>query len=361
MGLDTVSEKQFLVGFDGFVDAIIHPVDKRLSSKEYKRLPTITSFANRIEQAAGKSTNIELFCLMEKIGGNGPLMAQGLSGLGADVSCLGLLGYPEVLPVFEPLKQSMKLYSIGNPGYTNALEFTDGKIMLSRPESLKEMNWQRLVDIIGEKKIAELLTQSDLVACTNWTQLTELSGVYTHLLKMLPDLETKTKFFFDLADPQKRPPEMIAEVLGQIQSFNSFGGSILGLNLKEAEQVAKILGLPHSFSESEESLQEAVTQIGGALKISGVVIHALKYAAATLNGTTAVVQGPYCAEPKLTTGAGDHFNAGFCAGTLAGVSVADALYLGVCTSGMYVRKPGSPTKEETIGLMKSWLEGALSE
>ena len=45
------------VGLDGFVDDILHVVDKRESADKYLRLPTIAQLAERLAGAAGRSTN----------------------------------------------------------------------------------------------------------------------------------------------------------------------------------------------------------------------------------------------------------------------------------------------------------------
>jgi len=52
------------------------------------------------------------------------------------------------------------------------------------------------------------------------------------------------------------------------------------------------------------------------LRIDSVVIHPTAYALATGPDTTALVEGPFTPKPKITTGAGDHFNSGFCLGKL---------------------------------------------
>ena len=73
-----------IIGFDGFVDAIIAVVSQRRSMRgdDYQRIETITGFAERCAAAAGKSTNIELVVHEERFGGNGPLMAGGLAQMG---------------------------------------------------------------------------------------------------------------------------------------------------------------------------------------------------------------------------------------------------------------------------------------
>ena len=69
----TISAKKALVGIDGFIDKIVHPVDQRTGPGEaFTAIETISEFGARISSAAGKSANIELAPIIEKLGGNGP-------------------------------------------------------------------------------------------------------------------------------------------------------------------------------------------------------------------------------------------------------------------------------------------------
>jgi sugar/nucleoside kinase (ribokinase family) len=52
--------------------------------------------------------------------------------------------------------------------------------------------------------------------------------------------------------------------------------------------------------------------------------------------------GPFVQQPKISTGAGDHFNAGFCLGRVLGFGLQESLCVGVATSGYYVRTAQSP-------------------
>jgi hypothetical protein len=80
--VEPASRLHAFVGLDGFVDEIIHVVDKRDDAENYHRLPTIDALAERIAKAAGRSTNIELVVERTKLGGNGPIMANALARLG---------------------------------------------------------------------------------------------------------------------------------------------------------------------------------------------------------------------------------------------------------------------------------------
>ena len=118
-----ISPLNAFVGFDGFVDEILHVVDKRESMDKYSRLPTITKYAERLAAAANKSTNVEMVSQLTKLGGNGPIMANALASFGLKVCYLGNLGYPNLHPIFADFAKRAEVHTIAEPGYTDALEF----------------------------------------------------------------------------------------------------------------------------------------------------------------------------------------------------------------------------------------------
>lgn len=103
-------------------------------------------------------------------------------------------------------------------------------------------------------------------------------------------------------------------------------------------------------------LEELVSALAAKLDLSCIVIHAIEGAIAFKDGECVYVDGPYTATPKLTTGAGDNFNAGFCLGLMLGLTLEEILIMGTATSGFYVRNSHSPTLEELISFLGLWKE-----
>jgi sugar/nucleoside kinase (ribokinase family) len=95
-------------------------------------------------------------------------------------------------------------------------------------------------------------------------------------------------------------------------------------------------------------------EIHTRIKINTVVVHPVHYALAVSANDAAIIEGPFTAKPLITTGAGDHFNAGFCFGKLLGFDNAKAVLTGVSTSGYYVRTAKSPTVNDLVELQKNW-------
>src|SRR5689334_13200315 len=103
-----LSSRQALIGLDGFVDNIIDVVDKRSDANNYTRVETIAALGGRITRASGLSSNIELVVRQEKLGGNGPIMANALIQSGLHVTYIGNLGKGAVHPVFTDMASRCK-------------------------------------------------------------------------------------------------------------------------------------------------------------------------------------------------------------------------------------------------------------
>src|SRR6185369_11321566 len=181
--IEPASRLHAFVGLDDFVDEIIHVVDKRDDAENYHRLPTIAALGDRIVNAAGKSTNIEMVVQRTKLGGNGPIMANALARLGIKVVYVGALGYPIMHPVFNEFARRAEVHSISEPGRTDALEFQDGKVMLTKSVQLNEITWQNVQARFGRDKFIEKFSTADLVAFVNWIMIPYMSDLWAALLQ----------------------------------------------------------------------------------------------------------------------------------------------------------------------------------
>jgi len=359
---EKVQQSTAFVGLDGFVDEIIHVVDKRMDVARFERIPTIQGFSDRIEEAAGRSTNLELVTQRIKLGGNGPIMANALAKAGIQVTYLGALGYPDPNPVFKPLvEKATKVFSIANPGHTDAYEFQDGKLLMGKLTPLNEMRWKNIVDRMGIETFTQQLNQSSLVAFVNWTMMPYMSEIWEMVQSEIlsnqpkPNPKDRKTLFFDLCDPQKRPNEDILEALKLIAGFQPYFSVTLGLNEKEAHEIGEVLGLK-AASDSREGLIDLVEQLHNHIKADTLVVHPVKYAVASNGSEVVSINGPFILNPVITTGAGDHFNAGFCVGRLLDLSHQESLATGVATSGFYVRSGKSPTVLDLADILENWPE-----
>ena len=347
------SKFNVVVGLDGFVDLIIDVVDKRTGSETYTRVETIASLGERISRAAGLSSNLELVVRQEKLGGNGPIMANALLETGFDVTYIGNLGRPAVHPVFADMAKRCKAcYSLAAPGTTDALEFRDGKVMVGKHQSLKEVTYDRMLEVVGKDKLRKLWETSNLLALTNWTMLTAQTEIWKRLHKDFGSAKTPAGaiLFTDLADPEKRSAKEVAEAVQFLKSFRKTHRVVLGVNQKESMEVSSAIGLKFKAEEIEAN----AATLRKELDLDAVVIHPTKNAACATEKGSAIVDGPFCQNPKLTTGAGDNFNAGFCVGLLAGLEPQEMLAAGVANSGFYVRNGRSAKSKDLVSFLEQW-------
>lgn len=341
-----------LVGFDGFVDEIIHLVDERLDRDRYRRMESMSQYAQRVSGAVGFSANIEMVSQQVKLGGNGPIMADALQILGCRVNYVGALGKESIHPVFSEFAASCdRVISLAEPAQTDALEFTDGKLMMGKMGSLREVNWEVLRGHATEEDLNALLEEIELMACVNWTMIPNLNSILEGLIPLLQQRSRRLRIFIDLADPRKRTREDIREVLLLLGRMQEHSDLILGMNEQESVQVEEVL-----FHGETESLTGRAARIREKLNLSLAVIHPLRSACVAWDGGEGHIEGPYAATPKLTTGAGDVFNAGFCRALLSGLTPSDALAGGVCASGFYVRNARPATYAEWIQFIRAWAD-----
>lgn len=353
----TITSKHAVLGFDGFVDKIMHVVAQRTGpGAQFDRMAKIEEFGNRIVAAAGKSTNVEFYPVMEKLGGNGPIMANALLAAGVKTRYIGALGKPTIHPVFTEFARKTDAISICDPGYTDAVEFEDGKIMLGNMASLDEITMGTILEAMGEGAFHDLLSRADLISMVNWTMVPHMTTLLADLLdQVFPILPPRDQriFFFDLADPEKRSIGDLQTALRTISRFHPHGSVTLGLNLKEAIQVATALNLPEPKTDPD-GLKALATGIRHELQIGTVVVHPVESAACATHDDAWWIEGSWTTKPKITTGAGDHFNAGFVTGQILGMSPAACLTMGVTFSSYYVRTANSPGLNDVDGFIRKW-------
>jgi sugar/nucleoside kinase (ribokinase family) len=367
--LAAASIPRSLVGFDGFIDEIIAVVDRRrdMTPGGYDPIRTIADFAARVGSAAGKSSNLELVVKEERWGGNGPLFAGALASLGSEATYVGAVGKPDAPIELDPryaefAARCREVIPVAPPAHTDALEFEDGKIMLGKPANVQVPTWELLLKVMGEPRLIEVVDSSRLIGIVNWVMMVGVEGIWEGLIgRVFPLLSSAPRrVFIDLADPAKRTDSDIRRAMEILRRMNEQIPVTLGLNLAEAERMTTVFGVGSLRGASRSlgsAVESAARDLRDKLALNTVVVHPREGAgAASAIGTSidsAWFDGPFTPTPRLSTGAGDHFNAGFALGQVLQMSVVECLAAGCGTSGAYVRDARSPTRQRLVEFLRT--------
>lgn len=351
---NTVSQKQVCIGIDGFVDKIVRPVKSTDADNNLTFFSTIDEFGNYLASKAGMSCGVRICEKFTKFGGNAPIMANALATAGVKVDCVGTLGSPRIDDIFEnSVGKVCNLYSVCAPGYTTAVEFEDGKIMLGEYDALQQVDFQTFVDIIGLDKLKEFFDKSVLVGLVNFAAITKFNsimrGIIENILSKSP-IDKSKYIFFDTADVLKRSKADILELVSIMKEINKYRKVIVGLNASEAILFYKTI----FDTEEVPDTKPLGDKLYKALECDLLVVHTLMDALAWEGDNFANAPSLYVRKPKLSTGGGDNFNAGLCLGFLMGMDLEGALYTANATSGSYVRNAQSPTYDILIDTLKNW-------
>lgn len=333
-----------VAGFDGFIDELVHVVGERRGVGDYSPMRRISDFAAWAGAAAGRSSLREVVLTRQEPGGCAVNLSDGLAALGARVELFATLGTPQH-PAFAPVVQRLAaVHAIGTAyGRTTALEFGDGKLMLSAVAQLAELDVALAERVLLQGAYPTACARARLIALTNWTLYPHMTAVWRLLTERIyATLPQAPALLIDLVDPSGRDP---VEIRAMLALLSRMPNASLGVNLNEANILARLVGVVGGGDDAE--LPALAGRLRAAIGVHEVTIHALRHAACS---DGALVEGPYTATPVRLTGAGDRFNAGYGLGLMLGLPSAQRLALGCASSGCYVRSGRSAGLDEVMEL-----------
>jgi hypothetical protein len=348
-----------ICGFDGFIDTFIR----------MRQPSSMAEFGPKVTAAAGIATSYTVSHQGDKFGGNGPLFARALHDIFAgklDVTYIGALGDKEVLPIFqEALGGTMKkLVSLADAAHTDCLEFSDGKVMLCDLDACADITWERLLERMGQEALDAELSSASYISAVNWGKLVNVGPIWSNLAQRLKELGRTPKevvIFMDLAEFEHRGADDLQDLLGRLDAITEQCNSILSFNLKEAWQMGSVFGGDFHGKKDPESVARLAALLFENIKVDRIIIHPNDGAACASERGTVYVPGPFCADPLISTGAGDNFGAGCLAATLLGMDDTAIVLAGNCTSGTFVRSGRSPSLADIASFLDLWKDGSLPE
>lgn len=351
---DILNTKKITAGFDGFVDTIVRVIRNKQPGAPPIFFSTTTEFGSYVVEKGGSSFGLELEEREVKLGGNMPIMANSLGIFGIQVNCIGALGFPQVHKIFKNISSNCLLYSFATPGDSTAYEFNDGKIMFARMGELNSFGWEKIKKTLGIDTLIDLYESSDLLCIVNWSEIDASTDIWKGLLRdVFPHYRTKKKeqtALFDLSDFSKRSRESIVEALMLLKSISEYAKVTLSLNKNETRSIFELL-----FDEkATDNISEMGMRIFEKSGVEILLLHSPRQAMAINHEGQFTCDTFFVEHPKLSTGAGDHFNAGFSAARLLNLDMKSSLILANAVSAYYVQTGTSPQLEDVVSFLSGY-------
>lgn len=351
--LEHLPERNFrlFLGFDGFVDSIKRPVSRATSDGKREFFPTIADFAAHLGSKAGMSCAVELVTEWEKPGGNAYLFGDTLAQLGFRVDCVGGFGQPETLGVFRDAHPNLCIQSVSAPGFCDALEFSDGKIMFSHIQGIEALNFAYLKEKIGLSQLIDRTARADALSFMNWSEVRFSTDIWQGFLReVFPALPAgpRKKLFLDVSDCSIREPEEIRTMLAVMGQLAAYTDISLSVNANEFRTLSNVL-IPEASSQREQA--EELLRFCG---LEHLFIHVRDGAYCVDAAGISHAPSRFVAKPKISTGGGDNFNAGLLFGLMHGLEPESAMMLGNAASGWYITEGYRAGKQQLLQYLKQW-------
>lgn len=349
---DAVGGDEIVFGFDGVVDTVREIVDERHDMEEFTPVSKLETISERLGAsiAVKSSATFEWTEEATRTGGHVCHLTRALGTLDYGPTMIGTFGDP-VEPVFRAEFEAYPTVSIGRPGQTDAVEFTDGKLMLTQPGDYRTLDWETLCDRLELDALAEHLDGTQLLGLGYWSVIPSFPDILDGLREELwPRLSSPPDHVLvDPGDLRHIPRTDLEEGADALAAFDDVVPTTVSANRSETTVISDL------FDSSVEDLEQSVNVARDGLGVSRFVSHGVDRSATSTATETASVAVPRVDDPVLTTSAGDHFNAGLVVGLLTEVDEDGALVLGNSVAGWFVRNGNEPTRDQLRSFVDTYL------
>lgn len=348
-------EHTALFGFDGIIDTVREMIAERESRDSVSLIQELDSLETRISDSVASETSIAIEWMDRgtRTGGHVCHLSRALGRWGLTPLMIGTFGTP-MWAEFESSFAEYTTYSIGDPGTTDAVEFDDGKLLLTETGDYRELDWESLDRRLGHDQLASLLEQADLFGMGYWSMIPDLPEILYGLADdVWPTLsDPPAHVFFDPADIRHLPDSQLVDGFDALQTLNRQVPVTLSANRGETEALITSGG----GSVAGDSMLALATAARDIVGVDRVVSHGARASAMTSEDDHAFVETLHIEEPKIVTSSGDHFNAGVCLGLLEGFDAAATTALGNAVAGAFIRTGRSPTLSEVHTFLEEYAE-----
>lgn len=347
----SIDRKNVVFGFDGVIDRVRTVVGTRTGPDQYQPMRSLEEFGTRIVDSAAIDTSCSIEWITDgmRAGGHTAHLGRAMERLGFTPTLIGTFGTPPEA-IFENEYKRATLISVGPAPTTDAIEFSDGKVLLSETSGLANMNWEEIRSTVGLEPLTTHFDRAELVGMGYWSTLPQLPTIWDGIREEVwPKLQTPPeRILFDPGDVRRLSRNTLDEGLSSLRSLDDMVPVTVSANTAETIQLAELFD-----DTTSESLADAASLACDGLSVSEFVAHASTEAVLVNANGIHRIEIPAVTDPALTTSAGDHFNAGLITARLVGINGGAQLVVGSAVAGWFVRNARPPTLDELHDFLAS--------
>jgi len=339
---------KMLLGCDGFVDETYEIVEERRSADDYTPMPKVKSFGELLVERADGGIGVELVWKRRCEGGCGINTGRIAACLGIKPILPGLYGDKSIDPAFEEFTDSCEILSLGDPALTIALEFPDGKVLMSDLRAVSNLTWDDIESRLGQAKLDEIFADLDVLGLGYWSLTANFDDIFEGFMAQCSKGNFPKRMFFDFADIKKKSSSAFIKSLDMIRRYNDRIKFTLSLNEHEVFELLKRIEVERPALEPAaiaDVLKVARNKIG----FDELVVHTPEFGAASseAEGEAYAMQEKQSNVIRLA-GAGDSFNGGYLCASLSDLSLRERLVVANAATAFFVCHATGPTREQLI-------------
>jgi len=339
---------KILLGCDGFVDETYEIVEVRKSQTEFTPMKRLRQFGELLVERADGGVGLELVPKRRCEGGFAINTGRVAAVLGLRPRLPGLFGRATIDPAYEQFKDICELLSLGDPALTIALEFGDGKVLMSNLEAVSSLNWGDFEKHFGEEKLKEMFAGVDILGLGYWSLTANFDELFKGFMRQYETVTPPRRMFFDFADIKKKSSESFARSLQLISSYSSRIPMVLSLNEHEVLELFARIGVARP-ELTPQAISSALAIAREKIGFAELVVHTPEFAAASTatEGEAYAIQERQSKIVRLA-GAGDSFNGGYLCASLGDLSLKERLVVANAVTAFFVTHGTPPNKEELL-------------
>ncbi|MEI6562620.1 MAG: PfkB family carbohydrate kinase [Verrucomicrobiota bacterium] len=330
------------------MDETYEIVEVRKSQTEFTPMKKLRQFGELIVARADGGVGLELVPKRRCEGGFGINTGRVAACLGLNPLLPGLYGSQSIDPAYEQFKDICDLASLGDPALTIALEFGDGKILMSNLEAVSSLTWEDFKKHFGEEKLKEMFSGVDILGLGYWSLTADFDNLFQGFMGQYENITPPRRMFFDFADIKKKSSESFIKSLELIQCFNSKIPMTFSMNEHEVLELLSRVGVERP-EETPTAIAAALTAAREKIGFDELVVHTPEFAAASsaTEGEAFAIQDRQTDVVRLA-GAGDAFNGGYICASLGDLPLKERLVIANAVTAFFVTRATGPSKEELL-------------